>query len=67
MTRTSRQGLTSVQYLVLVGMGIGAICLVIANVFMARINGQARQEVNQRQRFIDQSVKLGRLHNELVQ
>lgn len=67
MTRTSHQGLTSGQYWMLVGMGIGAICLVVVNIFTATINAQVRREVNQRQQFINQSVKLGRLHGNLVQ
>jgi len=67
MAESGRPGLTSTEYWVLVGLGIVAVVLVGLGISLAMLNAQVRQEVNERQQFINQSAQLGRLHNELVQ
>ena len=67
MTVTNETALSSIQYWVLTGIGVLALVLVILNIVTAMTNADLRKEVNERQQYINQSVKLSRLHNQLVQ
>lgn len=59
--------LTAAKFWLLTLMGLAALVLVIVNLVMASGNQSLRQEANQRQQYINQSIGLGRLHNQLVQ
>ena len=67
MTDSSGMGFSNMQYWTLTGIAIVALLLVVVNIFTAMDNSKARSEVNERQRFINQSVQLSRLHGQLVQ
>jgi len=59
--------LSAAKFWLLTLMGLAALVLVVVNVVMANGNQSLRQEANQRQQYINQSIGLGRLHNQLVQ
>ena len=67
MTDPGATGLSRVQFWLLTLMGLTALAVVIVNIFTMMNNAELRSEVNQRQQFINQSIKLGRLHNQLIQ
>jgi phosphoglycerol transferase MdoB-like AlkP superfamily enzyme len=59
--------LSAAKFWLLTLMGLAALVLVVVNVVMANGNQSLRQEANQRQQYINQSIGIGRLHNQLVQ
>lgn len=67
MAGSNETGLTNVHYWVLTGVAITALILVVINIGVSTINADVRKEANERRQFINQSVQLGRLHNQLVQ
>jgi hypothetical protein len=67
VTETNSAGLSSVQYWTLTGIAVAAFALVVVNIGLSMSNAEVRKEVNARQQYIDQSVQLGRFHNQLVQ
>jgi hypothetical protein len=59
--------MTRLQFWLLTLLGAAALVVVSVNIFTMMANADLRTEVNQRQQFINQSVKLGRLHKQLIQ
>lgn len=66
MTDLNTIGLTRPQYWLLTLMGIAALAMIVLNIYMAIGNTGVRKEVNERQQFINQSVRLSRLHTQLI-
>jgi hypothetical protein len=66
MSQTS-VGLSPQQFRILTGSAVLALLLVTANVGLSLNNREAQLEVNNRQQFINQTVQLSRLNNEIVQ
>lgn len=60
-------GLTSLQFNILTAGGALALLLVIANVGLSINNREARAEVDARQQYINDTVQLSRLNNQIVQ
>lgn len=60
-------GLTSLQFNILSICGAFALLLVAANVGLSLNNRQVQEEVNARQQFINQTVELNRLNNQIAQ
>lgn len=60
-------GLSALQFNILTVCGAAALLLVAANVGLSLNNRQAQAEVNSRQQYINQTVQLSRLNNEIVQ
>ncbi len=53
-------------YRLLNGLGILAFILVVTNVFLTRQNQSLRMEINERQQYINQSIRLSRLNTEII-
>ncbi len=53
-------------YRLLNGLGILALILVVTNVFLTRQNQSLRVEINERQQYINQSIRLSRLNTEII-
>ena len=47
-------------------IGILVFILVVANIFMVKQNQSLRIEINERQQFINQSIRLSRLNTEII-
>jgi hypothetical protein len=60
-------GLSSLQFSVVTGCGALALLLVIANAGLVLNNRAKQADVNARQQFINETVQLGRLNNQIVQ
>ncbi len=58
---------TQWPYRVLNGLGILVFILVIANIFLIKQNQSVRIEINERQQYINQSIRLSRLNTQLIQ
>jgi hypothetical protein len=59
--------LASLQYRVLVWAGTAALVLMVVNEALVRANDSLRTRAAARQQFINESLGLSRLNNELVQ
>jgi ABC-type enterochelin transport system substrate-binding protein len=59
--------LSAAKFWLLTLMGLAALVLVIVNVTMTASNQSLRQQASERQQYINQSIGLGRVHNQLVQ
>jgi len=61
------KGISSTQALLLTVLGAIALLLVLANIGLSLNNQQAQAEVNARQQYINQTVEISRLNNQIVQ
>lgn len=57
---------TRQQFWLLTLVSALALVLVVFNITLALFNADLRREANERQQFINQSVKLSQLHGQLV-
>lgn len=62
-----KKGISSTQALFLTILGAIALLLVLANIGLSLNNQQAQAEVNSRQQYINQTVEISRLNNQIVQ
>ena len=60
-------GLSSLQFSILTICGALALLLVAANVGLSLNNRVAQDEVNTRQQYINQTVQVSRLNNEIAE
>ncbi len=67
MVNSTLNRLSAAKFWLLTLMGLAALVLVTVNVVMTSGNQGLRQQANERQQYINQSIGLGRLHNQLVQ
>lgn len=59
--------LTGSQFWLLNGIAVVALVLVLTNISLFLSNRSAQAEVNARQQYINDSIKLNRLSNQLIQ
>ncbi|UCG71938.1 MAG: hypothetical protein JSV45_11825 [Chromatiales bacterium] len=60
-------GLSSLQFSILTVCGVLALLLVAANVGLSLNNRVAQEEVNTRQQYINQTVQVSRLNNQIAE
>jgi predicted Holliday junction resolvase-like endonuclease len=58
--------LKSWQFWLLNVMGVLALVLVLINMTLFKENRELRNEINERQQFVNQSIQLSRLNNEII-
>ncbi|MGI9330071.1 MAG: hypothetical protein ACR2QB_05090 [Gammaproteobacteria bacterium] len=58
---------SSTQALLLTVLGVIALLLALANIGLSLNNQQAQADVNARQQFINQTVEISQLNNQIVQ
>lgn len=66
MSEQTGQGLNPREYWTLSAVSVACVMLVVINISLARGNRDIRQQVNQRQAFITQSLQLDKVNKQLV-
>ena len=62
----AQSGVSAAKVWLLTAMGAVALVLVVVNISLTLSNSDLRAQVNERQKFINQSIQLSQLHNQLV-
>lgn len=64
--KSSRGTLVTWQYWLLSGLGGAAFLVALLNIYLFQDNQTLREEISQRQQYINQTIQLSRLNNELI-